>query len=385
MHKFEMKIWSIGNPTLSSVEGGTVTTTDNGDGTWSLTSDDNITHVKDFIENFYCTKVEVINGSTLTSLEDTFSGFSNMKEFIWHGDSIATNFNSTFYNCINLVDYSGIPTSHGTTFVKTWANCFDLVNFPIHDLSNGIDFRQTWYNCRSLLTFPEVDLSHGTNFNYAWYNCRSIEIFHDLDLRNAARLMDAWSGCSNLKRFTLLNFNKLEEGTNAFQGCDKLTHPKISGTAVRSGDNAIRGVWLLDARELEPNKLLSMSYTNINDNYAKPPNDLGQLGDIFSSGTKSPIFMHDGYEWHIWDNGTMLDIITQSKFYPINMDIVRIVDMIADKHNFASDDLWKITNEFIALNSQQGEETIFIKYLGTETSTKENPGEMHYRSFKKSI
>ena len=74
----DFKVTSPTSPGLSGVTGGTITTTDNGDGTWQLTSSDTITYFRFDTNKTDITAVEVISedltalGLTMNNNEGSF-------------------------------------------------------------------------------------------------------------------------------------------------------------------------------------------------------------------------------------------------------------------------------------------------------------------------
>jgi len=194
-NKLEIKIWSPTDPSPRLYSGGDIETIGVEVGIWMVTSTDTITHFERLSGVREITKIEVIKGETLTSLENTFRNATQMTEFIWNGDC-------------NVVD-----------FTDAWHGCSKLEKFPQIDVTHGLEFEGTWSGCSALTEFPSLDFSNGLNFDNTWY------------------------GCTSLTYFRILDFSNLTSGEDTFRRCDRLKYPAPIGTSIRNGSDANRGTW----------------------------------------------------------------------------------------------------------------------------------------------
>jgi len=249
---FKMYVTSSTAPTFS-VDGGTIQVTDNGDGTYTCESTDNITHFQ--FTQTSARKIEVIKfPESLTSLENTFQGLGIMRSFkcpfeatenvttlksAWDGchmitsfplidTSSVTNFYGAWTQCTALYSFPLIDTSSGTDFSFTWVTCITLTSFPILDFSNAEFFHYTWSGSYRLTSFPILDLSSAQWFRGAWQDCRGLTSFPELDVSNGYWFVETWQGCSGLTSFPSLD---VSQGTNfggAWRNCTSL--PSCPGT-----------------------------------------------------------------------------------------------------------------------------------------------------------
>ena len=156
MATFEIKVTSPTQPGVINVQGGSISTIDNGDGTWTLSSNSNITTFQMDTNKADITKIEIISSSSITSLYNTFNGCTNMTDFVASATDFGncTNFGSAWYGCSGLTSFPTLDTSSGTDFRGTWDSCSGLTSFPTLDTSSGTDFRGTWDSCSGLTFIP---------------------------------------------------------------------------------------------------------------------------------------------------------------------------------------------------------------------------------------
>ena len=76
----DFKVTSPTQPGVSNVSGGTITVTDNGDGTWELTSSNTITTFRFDTNKTDVSEVQVIS-EDLTSASNMFYGMTGMTTF----------------------------------------------------------------------------------------------------------------------------------------------------------------------------------------------------------------------------------------------------------------------------------------------------------------
>jgi len=159
----EIKIWSTTDPKPTTVVGGGISSTNNGDGTWTLSSTENITHFKHLSNSSDITKIDVINATTLVSLEDSFRGLTNLVDFTWAGSCIATNFNHTFEGCTKLVYVHIIPMEQALTATGMFKNCTSLFGVGEVIAPKATDVSEMFSGCTSLKAIGKMDFSSITN------------------------------------------------------------------------------------------------------------------------------------------------------------------------------------------------------------------------------
>ena len=115
--------------------------------------------------------------ATLTSMQESFSNFSDLREFPLLDLSSCTNFVNTWNGASSLKSFPACDVSSGTNFSNTWRSCFSLKSFPVIDVSSGTDFERSWQFCRNLTTFPALNFSSATTFRACWNRCIQLSSF----------------------------------------------------------------------------------------------------------------------------------------------------------------------------------------------------------------
>jgi len=222
--KLDIKVTSSALPGLAGVTGGSITVTDNSDGTYQLTSMDAISTFMISNNDDKITKIEIIT-EELTSLNRTFKGCIKLTEFIASSTAfgLVTDFSEAWYNCEKLISFPIIDTSKGTNFYRAWFSCSTLTSFPLLDTSSGTNFSSTWHSCSSVTSFPLIDTSKGTNFSYAWASCGGLSSFPLIDTSEGTFFEAAWRHCGKLASFPSLDTSKGTEFVETWDSCGKLT------------------------------------------------------------------------------------------------------------------------------------------------------------------
>jgi len=163
---------------------GTLTTTDNGDGTYTVAYDEGTTtqgtlptYVK--INSSYITKIVVHRANTLTKADSMFYNCQNATEIIFEpscGLKPQTAPYMFMYNYnLDTVDLTGVDFSDCTDVSLMFSNCTRLVNlngFDGSDLGNVTSFNRMFNSVGGFLTngfsidLSKWDTSSATNFDY---------------------------------------------------------------------------------------------------------------------------------------------------------------------------------------------------------------------------
>jgi len=152
---FRMIITSPTVPTVKDVTGGAITIDDNGDGTFTAWSDDDITHFAMDGNKADITKIHILKAFTVTSLNTTFKGLSAMEHFSWRGYCNVNDFRETWDGCSSLTTFPYIDTSKGTDFFGTWGGCIKLACFIKLDFTASTVRTNTFAGCVKLV-YPEA-------------------------------------------------------------------------------------------------------------------------------------------------------------------------------------------------------------------------------------
>ena len=219
--KVEMKVWSPNTPLVSSNLDVVI---DNGDGSWLVGTDNNITFFY-FNSDYETTKIEVRNLEGITSLDSAFFDMTNLEEFVCPIEATTniTDLSWAWANCSSLENFPLIDTSSVILFHYTWWTCSSLTSFPILDTSSGTEFIGTWDSCSGLTSFPVIDTSSGTKFGDAWYGCSSLTSFPLLDFSKGHAFYQTWANCNSLTSFPLINVSLGVQFASTWWHCIGLT------------------------------------------------------------------------------------------------------------------------------------------------------------------
>ena len=107
-----------------------------------------ITHVNFYTDTY--SEIDITDGSSLTSLNESFLNLGQMTSFL------ATN------------------TSNIINFYSAWNQCTGLTSFPLIDTSAGTDFTNTWSGCTSLICLSGVNTLLQNNTTNMFLNCNAL-------------------------------------------------------------------------------------------------------------------------------------------------------------------------------------------------------------------
>jgi len=206
-------------PTVRDVVGGTIDVIDNGSGTYTLESHDAITHFKLDANVDVITKIEVIDGHTLTELNETFVNGYVLTEFIWSG-----------------------AVCHVISMELAFRNCNALTTFTM-DTSSVENMGGIFGHCRGLTTVPTLNTSNTTNLQFAFFGCTGLTSFPTMDMSKVINFSHTWNGCTNLKCLTNLDTSAIvTDQIDVFVDCPALVAPD---TTTRDALMTVtgKGVW----------------------------------------------------------------------------------------------------------------------------------------------
>ena len=223
---FSMVITSTLEP-IFAADGGSLTTIDNLDGTWTLSSPD--------VRRVY--PLQNTNNLTILSVEiNSLVGITSLEEFLYTynmGDSFLSNCTDVAFNC-----------DIGTE-IKNWEYAFSglksltNVSFSNVDTSDVTTFSGIFMGCELLpsFDFSIFDTSSATDFSYMFSRCDSMDDF-DLSSWNTSKATDL-RGMFNNSGITTLNTDgwdtsKVFEFSSMFQGCNNMINIDVSNFDISS-------------------------------------------------------------------------------------------------------------------------------------------------------
>ena len=167
--RFLMHVTAPIEPTYRTTS-GTLTTVDNNDGTWTISSFDAITK----IESVSKADVEVVVEIALDLVDASYA----------------------WYDCSSLTSFDSSGLTSVTSVYRTWESCSTLISFDTSGLTNVTDAREAWTGCWELTSFDASVLTLATNITSAWYSCGKLTSFDASGLVSVTAANDAWQFCT---------------------------------------------------------------------------------------------------------------------------------------------------------------------------------------------
>jgi hypothetical protein len=193
-------------------------------------------------------KINITQGSTLTSARLLCYNLRNLTEFNINDASNIVDFSNAWRNCYVLSSFPLIDTSSGVDFSNAWRGCYVLSSFPLIDTSSGVDFSNAWDSCIILSSFPLIDTSSGTIFTSAWsYISAStgMATFPGIDLSSAINLSFAFYG-SRIISFPTLSYPLVTNLNAAWASMEGETFGNLSAPNATNLSLAFLGSALIE-------------------------------------------------------------------------------------------------------------------------------------------
>jgi len=167
IYRFEALFTGGTNPTLSNVGAATVTRVDNGDGTWTFTSNDDLLAFQITNDGGAngTTIVEIISGATILSISEAMITPDGLLSFIWNGECNVTNMFRTFYTAYNIANISFFDTSQVTTMDRAFGDNFNLPSIPEFDVLNCTNFSNAFSGCTLLTVGKMLNVSASVDYS----------------------------------------------------------------------------------------------------------------------------------------------------------------------------------------------------------------------------
>jgi len=333
MAKFEMKIWSASKPTPQTVDAvhsgpppldGFLETVNNGDGTWTITSEYTVRSFSGYDSPNDITKVEIIVGDTLTSLADSFSNLQNMTEFIWHGE-----FNVT-------------------SLYHTWLRNYSLVKLKLPDVIHIESADSAWYICKNLVDFPTTDI------------------------KVTGSMFDMFNGCEKLKNVCAkIDTTEATDKTRIFYNCPALQHPTAQEIAdLESSGGAVYEYTAGPCNITSDGKYVSN--TTVNKYEAGKPTAEGVFGDMYVNSDGK--WIYNGTDWEKYDLNRPE---VESDFTASDPTLDEVKTAFKLLPNF-SDSFWETSHDFYVYKDANKDKMILVKYRGETGNTEASPGKFFF-------
>ncbi len=223
LYSFEMLITSPTKPKFATVGGGTITTTDNLDGTWTLSSNDAITTVSSCSMNI--TEVVVVSADSLTNINKAWRMCQYLTSFDATRLNSVVTAQSAWQGCRSLTSFDTSGLTNLTDARGTWQGCLGLTSFDVSPLVSLTSTWQTWYGCTGLTSFDASTMTLVTDIYRAWYSCSGLTTFDASGLTSATDARETWQDCTNLICFNELDSTGFSNKHFMLAGCSSLTAP----------------------------------------------------------------------------------------------------------------------------------------------------------------
>ncbi len=224
--RFQMKITAPVEPTYTAT-GGTLTTVDNNDGTWTISSFDSITK----IESVSKTDVEIVVESALDLVDITqaWHSCSDLTTFDASGLTSVVTANSAWEKCVNLTSFDTSPLTSVIDTGRSWVGCTSLISFNASGLTSTTSIKLSWAESTSLTSFDTSPLTSAFDITQAWHGCSGLTTFDASGLTFASRAVSSWYKCTGLTSFDTSPLTSVTDVNRAWSGCSGLTTFDASG------------------------------------------------------------------------------------------------------------------------------------------------------------
>ena len=217
-------------------------------------------------------KYRYVIGGDYAPTDNKFTLIGNLYKYIINtvidvliDTSNVTSMNNMFTGCTNLKFISQFDTSKVTDMSYMFQQCSSLTSIPQFDTSKVTDMSYMFQQCSSLTSIPQMDTSNVTNMNSMFAYCSKLTTIPLLDCSKVIDIgMCGYNGCEalvNLGGFKNLGMQKSVSNTtgNYFLGASsKLTHESIMNVINNLYDRASAGYSVLTLK-LHANTLTLLS------------------------------------------------------------------------------------------------------------------------------
>ncbi len=258
---FEMRITSPTQPGFSNVINGSVTVTDNTNGTWQVTSDDEIQGMRFDTNKSSITEVDIIRSIHFTTGRLFMSGLTSLVklDFTNFDTSNITNFQAMFSIMSSLTvmpNLNSLNTSNGVimaSILDAWesmATPFDLSSW---DTSSATDMNSIFNKCESIVISPNLsnwDTSSVTNTGTMFARCTLLDYvdIRDFDTSNTTIMGGMFRDNSNLRCIT--NLDTITAAPTEYVGTNNLFY---NSNSIVSPDAAAQTLIVDGADWVNPN------------------------------------------------------------------------------------------------------------------------------------
>ncbi len=253
--------------------------TDNGDGSWDLWTDKLCTFLGANLD-VPATKIEIINGSSLTELYyeqavtwnlwilfadnpdctdillgdmdlsalvdhdmgSMFSGCGSLTNIVGLDTSSAISMSSMFSGCESLTNIVGFDASSAEVLNGTFADCTNLTSIDLVNTSNVIEAEETFVMCTNLTSVIGLDASNIERTGIMFAGCENLTSINLVNTSNVVGMFAMFADCSSLvciDAIDTITAVGIDGVTDMFTGCTALVQPDAAAqTDLTDGDGA---------------------------------------------------------------------------------------------------------------------------------------------------
>lgn len=239
----------------------------------------------------YSTFTSLYPSTSITSLYNAFSGYTNLEYMPNIDTHLITNMNNTFNGCINLLNLPELNTDNLTDCVGMFRNCRSLTTIPNMNTTKVDNLFYMFVHCWSLTNVPNFNTSNVVNLGSTFFNCTNLTTLPNWDLSNAVQLGAMCSRCENLTNIPNYNTVNAQNMVEMFNNCFNLTTAANFDTSnvlymsnMFYGCNNLQTIYPFNTSNVVNMSLMFYNCINLtNESYANIVNSLPLASNLTST------------------------------------------------------------------------------------------------------
>jgi len=217
--RFHMKVTAAAQPTHLSPTNELVYT-DNGDGTWDITSVDTVGVIQSVYKDM--TAIEIIQADDLVNIEEAWLDCIHLESFHTGGLTSVLLASSAWSGCDSMVSFNAEGLTSVTDISGAWKECTSLESFDSTQMVSAVSCGFAWNSCDALASFNASGLVSAENINEAWATCALLTEFDSSSMVKITTMASAWQACSGLTYFMSSDFSSVTNTYSAWAYCSSL-------------------------------------------------------------------------------------------------------------------------------------------------------------------
>jgi len=157
-----------------------------------------ITYIS-FEDAGYIKTVNIVDGSSLTSLENSFRNCGNLVTFSAFNTYNVTSLANTFRDSIDLATVSALDTSSVTDATYSFTGCEELVNMCQIDYSKILDASFMYYNS-GITHLGDINTAACETFTYMFNECTDLVCLSSMDTTSDTLHDRIFENCTSLSQ-----------------------------------------------------------------------------------------------------------------------------------------------------------------------------------------